>query len=72
MNRGLYMNERTYQRSADFDRIAADLGRLAAELMSLPEHYLPRCPRQRNSRPLSPKPGRTPKKDRVVCTMRSS
>lgn len=40
VNRGLYMNERTYQRSADFDRIAADLARLSAELMALPEHYL--------------------------------
>ena len=40
VNRGLYMNERTYQKSAGFDALTQDLTRMAAELMSLPEHYL--------------------------------
>jgi N-formylglutamate amidohydrolase len=36
VNRGLYMNERNFQKSAGFDALAEDLTRFAAELMSLP------------------------------------
>ena len=40
INRGLYMNERTLQRTAGFDALAADLTRFAADLMALPEHHV--------------------------------
>jgi N-formylglutamate amidohydrolase len=36
VNRGLYMNERNFQKSAGFDALAEDLARFASELMSLP------------------------------------
>jgi N-formylglutamate amidohydrolase len=36
VNRGLYMNERNFQKSAGFDALAEDLTRFAAELMALP------------------------------------
>ncbi len=39
VNRGLYMNERTLQRSAGFEALAADLGRFMARLTAIPEHY---------------------------------
>ena len=39
INRGLYMNERTLDRSAGFDALANDLGRFVADLMALPDHY---------------------------------
>ena len=39
VNRGLYMNERTLQKSAGFDALADDLARFAADLMALPEHH---------------------------------
>lgn len=38
VNRGLYMNERTFQKSAGFDTLADDLTRFSAELMSMPDH----------------------------------
>jgi N-formylglutamate amidohydrolase len=38
VNRGLYMNERTLQKSAGFDALANDLARFSADLMSLPDH----------------------------------
>lgn len=38
INRGLYMNERTLQKSAGFDALADDMTRFAADLMSLPDH----------------------------------
>ncbi|MDX8520091.1 N-formylglutamate amidohydrolase [Mesorhizobium dulcispinae] len=38
VNRGLYMNERTFQKSAGFDALADDLTRFSAELMSMPGH----------------------------------
>ncbi|TIQ38610.1 MAG: N-formylglutamate amidohydrolase [Mesorhizobium sp.] len=38
VNRGLYMNERTFQKSAGFDKLADDLTRFSAELMSMPDH----------------------------------
>jgi len=44
VNRGLYMNERTFQRSAGFHALADDLTRFAANLMAMPEldlHELP-------------------------------
>jgi N-formylglutamate amidohydrolase len=37
INRGLYMNERTFQRSAGFDALADDLSRFCADLMSIPD-----------------------------------
>lgn len=40
INRGLYMNERTYERTAGFEAIANDLTRFAAEIMSTPEYEL--------------------------------
>lgn len=39
VNRGLYMNERTLQKSAGFDALADDLARFVADLMSIPEHH---------------------------------
>ena len=36
INRGLYMNERTLQKSAGFDALADDLARFSAELMAMP------------------------------------
>ena len=36
VNRGLYMNERTYQRTAGFDALAEDLTRFIAGLMEMP------------------------------------
>lgn len=44
INRGLYMNERTFQRSSGFDALADDLSRFCADLMSVPDrdiHDLP-------------------------------
>ena len=38
INRGLYMNERTLQRSSGFDALADDLARLSAELMAIPDY----------------------------------
>src|SRR5262245_10468708 len=38
VNRGLYMNERTLQKSPDFDALADDLTRFSADIMSLPDH----------------------------------
>ncbi len=37
INRGLYMNELTLQRSAGFDALADDLARFIADLMSMPD-----------------------------------
>lgn len=39
VNRGLYMNERTFQKSAGFDALADDLTRFCADLMVMPDHY---------------------------------
>ncbi len=39
VNRGLYMNERTFQKSAGFDALADDLTRFSADLMALPDHH---------------------------------
>jgi N-formylglutamate amidohydrolase len=39
VNRGLYMNERTLQKSAGFDALAEDLTRFMADLMAIPEHH---------------------------------
>ncbi len=38
VNRGLYMNERTFQKSAGFDTLADDLARFSAELMAMPDY----------------------------------
>jgi N-formylglutamate amidohydrolase len=38
VNRGLYMNERTLQKSAGFDALAEDLTRFTADLMAIPDH----------------------------------
>lgn len=37
INRGLYMNERTFQRSSGFDALADDLTRFCADLMATPD-----------------------------------
>jgi N-formylglutamate amidohydrolase len=39
VNRGLYMNERTYQKSSGFDPLAADLARFLADLVALPDYH---------------------------------
>ncbi|WP_149791075.1 N-formylglutamate amidohydrolase [Mesorhizobium sp. NFR06] len=39
VNRGLYMDERTLQKSAGFDALADDLTRFSADLMSIPDHH---------------------------------
>src|SRR5262245_57920808 len=39
VNRGLYMNERTFQKSAGFAALAQDLTRFMADLMAIPEHH---------------------------------
>ena len=39
VNRGLYMNERTFQKSAGFDALADDMARFSADLMSMPDHH---------------------------------
>ena len=40
INRGLYMDERTYRRSASFAALSNDLTGFAARLMEFPDHYL--------------------------------
>jgi len=40
INRGLYMNERTFQRTAGFDALADDLGRFCADLMAIPDDHV--------------------------------
>ena len=44
VNRGLYMNERTYQKSVGFDALARDLQSFAADLMALPEDAIGAMP----------------------------
>ena len=39
INRGLYMNERTLQKSAGFDALADDLTRFSADLMAMPDYH---------------------------------
>ncbi len=39
INRGLYMNERTFQRSGGFDALADDLARFSADLMAMPDYH---------------------------------
>lgn len=39
VNRGLYMNERTYERTAGFAALAADLARFCADLMAIPDFH---------------------------------
>jgi len=39
VNRGLYMNERTFQKTAGFDALAEDLAGFAADLMAMPDHH---------------------------------
>jgi N-formylglutamate amidohydrolase len=39
VNRGLYMNERTFEKSAGFEALAQDLTRFSADLMSLPDDF---------------------------------
>lgn len=44
VNRGLYMNERTLQKSSGFDALARDLTRFCADLMAIPETSLSDMP----------------------------
>jgi N-formylglutamate amidohydrolase len=39
VNRGLYMNERTFQKSSGFHRLADDLARFVADLMAIPDYH---------------------------------
>ena len=39
VNRGLYMNERTFQKSPGFDALADDLTRFSADLMAMPDYH---------------------------------
>ena len=51
VNRGLYMNERTLQKSAGFDALAEDLSRFSADLMAMPDyHFLGPAARRRVNR----------------------
>lgn len=38
VNRGLYMDEKTFRKSAGFDALADDLARFSADLMAAPDH----------------------------------
>lgn len=40
VNRGLYMNERTFKKNSGFDALADDLGHFMRELVSIPDDYL--------------------------------
>jgi N-formylglutamate amidohydrolase len=44
INRGLYMNERTFQKSSGFDALADDLSRFIADLMAIPEYHFTGLP----------------------------
>lgn len=44
VNRGLYMNERTFQKSSNFDALADDLARFVADLMAIPDFHLTELP----------------------------
>ena len=44
VNRGLYLNERTYEKTADYAALANNLTRFAAELTTLPDVYLEAAP----------------------------
>ncbi len=44
INRGLYMNERTLQKSSGFDALADDLARFSSDLMSMPDYYFQDMP----------------------------
>ena len=44
VNRALYMNEATLERSAGFDALADDLARFSADLMAMPDHCFDRYP----------------------------
>lgn len=44
VNRGLYMDERTLQKSGRFAALAADLTRFSADLMALPDYCFGRLP----------------------------
>ena len=44
VNRGLYMNERTFQKSVGFEPLAQDLTRFCADLMALPDHNFVEMP----------------------------
>jgi N-formylglutamate amidohydrolase len=44
VNRGLYMNERTFQKAAGFTPLADDLTRFCADLMSIPDHQFAEFP----------------------------
>ncbi len=39
VNRGLYMNERTFQKSSGFHRLADDLTRFVADLTAIPDYH---------------------------------
>jgi N-formylglutamate amidohydrolase len=39
INRGLYMNARTFEKAVGFDALADDLTRFSADLMSMPDHH---------------------------------
>ncbi len=44
VNRGLYMNERTFEKTAGFDALREDITRFCANLMSLPDHLFDDLP----------------------------
>ena len=45
VNRGLYMNEKTLERSGGFDALALDMTRVVADLMAIPEFHFTGLPR---------------------------
>ena len=54
VNRGLYMNERTFQKSSGFDALADDLARFIADLMAMPEYHFTGCRSPPNSANVQP------------------
>ncbi|MEO3384781.1 N-formylglutamate amidohydrolase [Mesorhizobium sp. CAU 1741] len=44
VNRGLYLNERTFERTAGFSALANDMTRFAADMMAIPDHWLTGLP----------------------------
>jgi N-formylglutamate amidohydrolase len=44
VNRGLYMNDRTLQRSSGFELLAADIARFVADLLAIPDYHLTGLP----------------------------
>ena len=75
VNRGLYMNERTFQKSAASTRWPTIWRASCADLMAIPEHHFYGLAARRRMNRQTPRAVtanvRDVKKDRIVCTTRS-